>query len=61
MTTNKEIMASVAEVYNRLYRTPFSGDQMMVVSDCIRILHGVLQELNKEPMPPKNIEQQRGE
>ena len=56
MTTNKEIMASVAEVYNRLYRTPFSGDQMMVVSDCIRILHGVLQELNKEPMPPNNIE-----
>lgn len=44
---NRDIMSALADVHNRLYRTAFSGDQVHVVSDCMKILRATLDELNK--------------
>lgn len=46
---NKDIMAVMAEVYNRLYRTSFHGEQAMVVVDCERILMNAMQKMNEAP------------
>lgn len=54
---NKELMRVIADVYNRLYRTPFSGDQMLVVADCLKILYGTLDKLNESNAPQKEEEQ----
>lgn len=45
--TNQEIMAVMAEVYNRLYCTSFHGEQAMVVVDCERMLFQTMQKLNE--------------
>ena len=45
---NKDIMAVMAEVYNRLYRTSFHGEQAMVVVDCERILMNAMQKMNDD-------------
>ena len=47
--TNKDILAVLAEVYNRLYRTSFQGEQVMVIADCERLLMNLIQSLNKQP------------
>lgn len=44
---NKDIMAVMAEVYNRLYRTSFHGEQAMVVVDCERILMNAMRKMNE--------------
>lgn len=54
---HKELMRALADVYNRLYRTPFSGDQMLVVADCLKILYGTLDALNAPNAPQKEEEQ----
>lgn len=51
---NKEIMAVMADVYNRLYRTSFHGEQAMVVVDCERILLNAMQKLNESADSQKN-------
>jgi len=45
--TDKDIMAVLADVYNKLYSTYFRGEQVPVVGDCIKMLHSVLQEMNR--------------
>lgn len=45
----KDILAFVDGVRSRLYTTPFSGAQMMTVSECIRIIDALRIELLKEP------------
>lgn len=50
---HKELMRVIADVYNRLYHTPFSGDQMLVVSDCLKILYGTLEKMNEPTPTPK--------
>ena len=44
---HQEIMAVMAEVYNRLYRTSFHGEQAMIVVDCERMLFRAMQNLNE--------------
>lgn len=43
---NKDIMKVIAEIHNRLYQVPFSGEQMLAVSDCIVMLRSLLRTLN---------------
>ena len=46
--TDTEIMQVMADVHNRLYRTHFAGEQMMVVSDCIKILRSTIEQMHKD-------------
>lgn len=47
--TNKDILIALSEIRNRLYGTSFAGQQMLVVSDCIRILDATMAAINQEP------------
>lgn len=45
--TNKDLMQSLAYLKGLLYRCPFSGDQMMVAAECVRVLDATLASLNE--------------
>lgn len=48
--TNKDFMQSLTYIRGLLYRCPFSGDQMMVASECVRVLDATLSALNERPI-----------
>lgn len=48
--TNKDLMQSLSYVRGLLYRCSFSGDQMMVASECVRVLDATLSALNERQL-----------
>ena len=47
--TNKDLMQAIGYARSLLYRCMFSGDQMMVVAECVRVLDGTMARLNEAP------------
>lgn len=45
--TNQEIMQTLAYMRGMLYKCAFSGDQIMVVAECVRVLDGTMARLNE--------------
>ena len=46
--TQQELMQSLAHMRGLLYRCSFSGDQMMVAAECVRVINTTMNKLNQE-------------